>query len=82
MSLSIEPDNGSEPNFTFAFQPIVDTKAREVLSYEALIRGLDNQPAYQLLEKIPAERIHLFDEKVRPKRSVSPCGWASAATSI
>jgi EAL domain-containing protein (putative c-di-GMP-specific phosphodiesterase class I) len=65
MSFSMDPHNGPDPNFTFAFQPIVDTEAREVLSYEALIRGPGNQPAYQILEQVPAERLHLFDEKAR-----------------
>ena len=37
------------PAFSYAFQPIVDTVAREVISYEALIRGSDNQPAFQVL---------------------------------
>jgi blue light- and temperature-responsive anti-repressor len=65
MGLSIDPHNAPDPSFTFAFQPIVETKARELLSYEALIRGSGNQPAYQILEQVPAERMHLFDEKVR-----------------
>ena len=30
---------GAAPAFSYAFQPIVDTVAREVFSYEALIRG-------------------------------------------
>jgi EAL domain-containing protein (putative c-di-GMP-specific phosphodiesterase class I) len=61
----MELHNMPDPSFTFAFQPIVDTKAREVLSYEALIRGPGNQPAYQIFEQVPAERMHLFDEKAR-----------------
>jgi len=65
MSVSIEPRNAPDPCFTFAFQPIVDTKVREVLSYEALIRGSGNQPAHQILGQVPAERMHLFDEKAR-----------------
>ena len=65
MSLGMELHNAPDPNFTFAFQPIVDTESREVLSYEALIRGSGNQPAYQILEQVPAERMHLFDEKAR-----------------
>jgi len=65
MSVSIEPRNAPDPCFTFAFQPIVDTKAREVLSYEALIRGSSDQPAHRILEQVPVERMHLFDEKAR-----------------
>jgi EAL domain-containing protein (putative c-di-GMP-specific phosphodiesterase class I) len=65
MSVSIQSHNAPDPCFTFAFQPIVDTKVREVLSYEALIRGSGNQPPYQILGQVPAERMHLFDEKAR-----------------
>jgi EAL domain-containing protein (putative c-di-GMP-specific phosphodiesterase class I) len=61
----MDPHSAPDPDFTFAFQPIVDTNAREILSYEALIRGPSNQPAYQILEQVPAERMHLFDEKAR-----------------
>ena len=61
----MELHNMPDPSFTFAFQPIVDTMAREVVSYEALIRGLGNQPAYRILEQVPAERMHMFEEKAR-----------------
>jgi EAL domain-containing protein (putative c-di-GMP-specific phosphodiesterase class I) len=47
-SLSMEPKSASLPRFTFAFQPIVDVIAREVFSYEALLRGPGNEPAYQI----------------------------------
>jgi len=53
------------PAFSYAFQPIVDTVAREVISYEALIRGSDNQPAFQVLEQVPADLIHVFDQGSR-----------------
>jgi EAL domain-containing protein (putative c-di-GMP-specific phosphodiesterase class I) len=54
-----------DPNFTFAFQPIVDVNAREVISYEALIRGPGNESAYQILKQVPAERLLIFDQKAR-----------------
>jgi EAL domain-containing protein (putative c-di-GMP-specific phosphodiesterase class I) len=49
------------PAFSYAFQPIVDTVAREVFSYEALIRGLGNEPAYRVLEQVPEDLKHEFD---------------------
>ena len=64
-SLSIKPQDASDPKFTFAFQPIVDTNTREVLSYEALIRGPANEPAYQILQQVPADRLLAFDQRVR-----------------
>jgi EAL domain-containing protein (putative c-di-GMP-specific phosphodiesterase class I) len=53
------------PAYTFAFQPIVDVHLREVHSYEALIRGTANQSAYVVLQQVPVEQLHFFDERVR-----------------
>jgi blue light- and temperature-responsive anti-repressor len=64
-SLSSKPQDASDPKFTFAFQPIVDTNTREVLSYEALIRGPSNEPAYQILQQVSAHRLSAFDQRVR-----------------
>jgi EAL domain-containing protein (putative c-di-GMP-specific phosphodiesterase class I) len=63
--MSIEPHGASDSNFTFAFQPIVDVKEREVFSYEALIRGAANEPASQILGQVPAEEMLLFDQNAR-----------------
>jgi EAL domain-containing protein (putative c-di-GMP-specific phosphodiesterase class I) len=52
-------------DFTFAFQPIVDVASRHVFSYEALIRGTRNEPANQLLERLPVERLYVLDQKAR-----------------
>ena len=49
------------PAFSYAFQPIVDTVAREVFSYEALIRGRANEPAFRVLERVPHDLQHQFD---------------------
>jgi EAL domain-containing protein (putative c-di-GMP-specific phosphodiesterase class I) len=54
-------------DFTFAFQPIVDVTSREVFSYEALIRGPNNEPANHILEQVPGAAIHLFDQNARVK---------------
>lgn len=63
--MSIEQQRAPEPDFTFAFQPIVDTEAREVISYEALLRGPGNESAYQILSQIPAASMFAFDLKAR-----------------
>jgi len=65
--LSIELHNASYPDFTFAFQPIVDMKAREVISYEALVRGPGNEPAYQVLQQISGNTLFTFDRDARAK---------------
>jgi EAL domain-containing protein (putative c-di-GMP-specific phosphodiesterase class I) len=55
----------SDPIFTFAFQPIVDAQTRDVVSYEALIRGALNESASAVLSKVPADRLYLFDQIAR-----------------
>jgi blue light- and temperature-responsive anti-repressor len=59
------PTGAYGPSFTFAFQPIVDIHACEVFSYEALMRGLRNEPAYQILEQVSREELFLFDQRAR-----------------
>jgi EAL domain-containing protein (putative c-di-GMP-specific phosphodiesterase class I) len=61
----MELQGASSRSFTFAFQPIVDVNVREVFSYEALIRGTGNEPAYQILEQVSADRLLLFDQEAR-----------------
>ena len=53
------------PAFSYAFQPIVDVVAQEVYSYEALIRGRANEPAFRVLERVPAYAKYQFDEDSR-----------------
>lgn len=59
------PLTGLVPAFSYAFQPIVDMLAREVRSYEALIRGRANEPALQILEQVPADCLYQFDSDGR-----------------
>lgn len=47
--------------FSFAFQPIVDSAARTVVSYEALIRGPRGEPAATVLSRVPTDDVHRFD---------------------
>ena len=53
------------PAFSYAFQPIVDVGAREVFSYEALVRGTANEPAFRVLERVPSHARYQFDEDSR-----------------
>ncbi|MHB8916113.1 MAG: EAL domain-containing protein [Thiobacillus sp.] len=55
------------PGFTFAFQPIVDTHTGTVYSHEALVRGLNNESAYQILQQYAGERMIAFDAACRVK---------------
>jgi EAL domain-containing protein (putative c-di-GMP-specific phosphodiesterase class I) len=64
-SLSIQSLASADPKFSFAFQPIVDANTRQVLSYEALIRGPDNKPAHQILAQVSPDRMFAFDQRAR-----------------
>jgi EAL domain-containing protein (putative c-di-GMP-specific phosphodiesterase class I) len=60
--------DGVDPlDFSFAFQPIVDTRARMAYSHEALVRGLNNEPAYQVLKRYAGDRMPAFDAACRAR---------------
>jgi EAL domain-containing protein (putative c-di-GMP-specific phosphodiesterase class I) len=63
--VSARSEDDSDPNFSFAFQPILDAETREVFSYEALIRGPANEPASQVLRQVSEDRLFAFDQKAR-----------------
>lgn len=60
-----ETAHTSGKRFTFAFQPIIDADQHKVISYEALLRGGNNEPAYAVLERIPPDEMAHFDETLR-----------------
>lgn len=53
------------PEYSFAYQPIIDARTREVFSYEALIRGRDGEPSAYLLRQVSTSDMHRFDEQSR-----------------
>lgn len=53
--------------FSFAFQPIVDAKARKVISFEALVRGPNGEPASEVFARVPHEDLYSFDQACRLK---------------
>lgn len=53
--------------FSFAFQPIVDARTRQVVSYEALVRGPNGEPALDILSKLSRDNVYGFDREVRTK---------------
>ena len=57
--------DGRSPDFSYAFQPIVDTVARKVFSYEALIRGPVGESAWSVLGDVPSPQRYLFDRDSR-----------------
>jgi EAL domain-containing protein (putative c-di-GMP-specific phosphodiesterase class I) len=48
-----------------AFQPIVDIKERRIWGYEALVRGVNGEPAISVLNQINAETRYRFDQAAR-----------------
>ena len=61
------PDAAIGSGFTFAFQPIVDTHLGAVYSHEALVRGLNNEPALVVLQQYAGESMIAFDAACRVK---------------
>ncbi|MDQ2076488.1 EAL domain-containing protein [Marinimicrobium sp. ABcell2] len=51
--------------FTMAFQPIVDLKARKVWAYEALVRGPKGEGAYEVLNQVTEDNRYQFDQMCR-----------------
>ncbi|WP_206486199.1 EAL domain-containing protein [Thalassotalea sp. G2M2-11] len=61
-------DKGSlDFDFTMAFQPIVNCKTSEIFGYEALVRGVNNEPAFEIINQVNDENRYLFDQSCRVK---------------
>jgi EAL domain-containing protein (putative c-di-GMP-specific phosphodiesterase class I) len=54
-------------DFEVAFQPIVDAARQRVWGYEALVRGLDGEPASSILSRVTGENRYRFDQLCRIK---------------
>ena len=70
----IEPQNGLIKTngdmgfkFSFAFQPIVDIRNREIISFEALVRGPHGESSASVFAQVPKHDILKFDEICRRK---------------
>ena len=57
----------AEFEFSFAFQPIVNASTREVISFEALVRGPCGEPSKEVFAKVDHEKLYQFDEACRTK---------------
>jgi EAL domain-containing protein (putative c-di-GMP-specific phosphodiesterase class I) len=53
--------------FSFAFQPIVDVRNREIISFEALVRGPHGECSASVFSQVPKNDILRFDEMCRRK---------------
>lgn len=53
--------------FSFAFQPIVDVRNRQIVSYEALVRGPHGESSASVFAQVPRNNFQKFDEICRQK---------------
>jgi EAL domain-containing protein (putative c-di-GMP-specific phosphodiesterase class I) len=58
---------GLEFQFTMTFQPIVDANQKAVYSQEALVRGLNQESAYEILSRVTDQNRYQFDQACRVK---------------
>ncbi len=58
---------GVDFEFSFAFQPIVNAESREVVAFEALVRGPHGEPSSEVFAKVPRARLYRFDQACRLK---------------
>ena len=65
LNIDIKQTAATMPEFSFAFQPIVDAARREIISYEALVRGRHAEPAWRILQSVPPGEMYRFDEVCR-----------------
>lgn len=52
---------------SMAFQPIVNTRTQTVFAHEALVRGVNNEPAGQVFAKVDDSNRYRFDQTCRVK---------------
>lgn len=56
---------GLDFDFTMAFQPIVNTTTQQIFAQEALVRGLDNEPASDVFMYVNEDNRYRFDQSCR-----------------
>ncbi|MGD9660704.1 MAG: EAL domain-containing protein [Porticoccaceae bacterium] len=54
-------------DFTMAFQPIVNSQTKQIFAHEALVRGLNNEPAGHIFGHINDNNRYRFDQLCRTK---------------
>lgn len=54
-------------DFSMAFQPIVDLGNKCVFGYEALVRGLQNESAFDVISRVNDDNLYRFDQCCRVK---------------
>ncbi|WP_278445639.1 EAL domain-containing protein [Stutzerimonas kunmingensis] len=54
-------------SFSYAFQPIVDLRSRQIFAHEALVRGIGGEPAPTVLSQVTEQNRFRFDQAGRVK---------------
>jgi EAL domain-containing protein (putative c-di-GMP-specific phosphodiesterase class I) len=54
-------------DFSFAYQPIVQASTRQIVSYEALARGVHGEPFASVFAQVTKENLYRFDQACRVK---------------
>lgn len=54
-------------DISMAYQPIVDAESREVMAYEALVRGTNGESAAEIFQRIDDNNRYRFDQTCRVK---------------
>jgi EAL domain-containing protein (putative c-di-GMP-specific phosphodiesterase class I) len=59
--------SGVNFDFSFAFQPIVNANTRQVVAFEALVRGPEGEPSEEVFSRVPRTKMYGFDQACRVK---------------
>lgn len=57
--------NARPPAPTFAFQPVIDARQRQVIGYEALLRGPQGQASAEVFNRVSMDDVAAFDRDAR-----------------
>jgi EAL domain-containing protein (putative c-di-GMP-specific phosphodiesterase class I) len=60
-------EGNADFQFSFAFQPIVNARKREIISFEALVRGPQGEPSEEVLKHVYDENVFQFDQTCHRK---------------
>lgn len=58
-------------DFDYAFQPIVNLRSKSIFAHEALVRGINGESAFSVLQKVTDSNRYQFDQACRVKAVAS-----------
>jgi EAL domain-containing protein (putative c-di-GMP-specific phosphodiesterase class I) len=65
--IDLVQNSGVDFEFSFAFQPIVSSETRMIVSFEALVRGPQGEGSAKVFEKVDDQNLYGFDRACRMK---------------